>query len=157
MQIAFLGSSETFTNECFLECDKSHIRDLYEYMKLQIKVLGYGRGNFYSLLAIITNSPDSPTLLDTTAGADPGFYRGGRPASEADSCRRSGVELHEQSKLSMAGVQGPLKGPRSSLVFSAQICIFPHSKDPFSLISDIYFDTRYLKFDMLSEAMLKKF
>ena len=41
-----------------------------------------------------------------------------------------------------AGVQGPLKGPGSFWVFSAQICILPHSRDSFSLIFDIYFNTK---------------
>ena len=69
------------------------------------------------------------------------WSRGG-PASEAESCRRSEVESHERSKLSAAGVQGPLKGPGSFWVFDAQICILTHSRDSFSLIFDIYFDTK---------------
>ena len=75
-------------------------------------------------------------------GADPGFGQGGAPASEAKSCRRSEAELHERSKHSAAGVQGPLKGPGSFWVFDAQICIFTHSRDSFSLIFDIFFDTK---------------
>ena len=74
-------------------------------------------------------------------GADPGFGRGG-PASEAKSCRRSEAESCEQSKQSAAGVQGTLKGPGSFRVFNAQICILTHSRDSFSLIFDIYFDTK---------------
>ena len=66
----------------------------------------------------------------------------GVPASEAESCRCSEVESHEQSEHSAAGVQGPLKGPRSFWVFDAQICILTHSRDSFSLIFDIYFDTK---------------
>ena len=56
-------------------------------------------------------------------GADPGFGQGGDPASEA-------------------GVQGLLKGPGSFWVFNAQICILTHSRDSFSLIFDIYFNTK---------------
>ena len=60
------------------------------------------------------------------SGADPGFGQGGAPASEAESCRRS--------EHSVAGVQGPLKGPGSFWVFDAEICILTHSRDSFSLI-----------------------
>ena len=35
-----------------------------------------------------------------------------------------------------------LKGPGSFWVFNAQICILTHSRDSFSLIFDIYFDTK---------------
>ena len=76
------------------------------------------------------------------AGADPGFGQGGAPASEAENCRRSEAESCEQSEQSVAGVQGPLKGPGSFWVFNAQICILTHSRDSFSLIFDIYFDTK---------------
>ena len=48
----------------------------------------------------------------------------------------------ERSEQSAAGVQGPLKGPGSFWVFNAQICILTHSRDSFSLIFDIYFDTK---------------
>ena len=82
-------------------------------------------------------------ILNT--GADPGFGQGGGPASEAESCQRSGAESCERSELSVAGVQGPLKGPGSFWVFSAQICILPHSRAPFSLISDIYIKTKKLQ------------
>ena len=75
-------------------------------------------------------------------GADPGFGQGMAPASEAESCWCSGAELHEQSKLSVAGVQGSLKGIGSFWVFNGQICILPHSRDSFSLIFDIYFNTK---------------
>ena len=70
------------------------------------------------------------------------LVKGGAPASEAESCRRSEVESRERSEHSVAGVQGPLKGPGSFWVFDAQICIFTHSRDSFSLIFDIYFDTK---------------
>ena len=75
-------------------------------------------------------------------GADPGFGQGGAPASEAESCRHSEAESRERSEHSAAGVQGPLKGPGSFWVFDAQICILTHSRDSFSLIFDIYFDTK---------------
>ena len=76
------------------------------------------------------------------SGADPGFGQGGAPGAEAESCRRSEVELHKRSEQFAAGVQGPLKGPGSFWVFNAQICILPHSRDSFSLIFDIYFNTK---------------
>ena len=75
-------------------------------------------------------------------GADPGFGHGGAPASEAEGCRHSEAESRERSEHSAAGVQGPLKGPGSFWVFDAQICILTHSRDSFSLIFDIYFDTK---------------
>ena len=75
-------------------------------------------------------------------GADPGFGQGGAPASEAESCRHSEAESRERSEHSAAGVQGPLKGPGSFWVFDAQICILTHSRDSFSLIFDIYFNTK---------------
>ena len=75
-------------------------------------------------------------------GADPGFGQGGGPGAEAESCRRSEAELCERSEQFAAGVQGPLKGPGSFWVFNAQICILPHSRDSFSLIFDIYFNTK---------------
>ena len=54
------------------------------------------------------------------------------------------VKRSRASKASnfVAGVQGPLKGPGSFWVFNAQICILPHSRDSFSLIFDIYFNTK---------------
>ena len=70
------------------------------------------------------------------------LVKGGAPASEAESCRRSEAESRERSEHSAAGVQGPLKGPGSFWVFDAQICILTHSRDSFSLIFDIYFDTK---------------
>ena len=77
-----------------------------------------------------------------STGADPGFGQGGAPASEAESCRRSEAKSCERSEQSAAGVQGLLKGPGSFWGFNAQICILTHSRDSFSLIFDIYFDTK---------------
>ena len=62
-----------------------------------------------------------------------------------ESCRRSEAESRERSEQYAAGVQGPLKGPGSFWVFNAQICILTHSRDSFSLIFDIYFDTKAKK------------
>ena len=62
------------------------------------------------------------------------LVKGGAPASEAESCRRSEAESRERSEQYAAGVQGPLKGPGSFWVFNAQICILTHSRDSFSLI-----------------------
>ena len=70
------------------------------------------------------------------------LVKGGAPASAAESCRRSEAESRERSEQYAAGVQGPLKGPGSFWVFNAQICILTHSRDSFSLIFDIYFDTK---------------
>ena len=70
------------------------------------------------------------------------LVKGGAPASEAESCRHSEAESRERSEHSAAGVQGLLKGPGSFWVFDAQICILTHSRDSFSLIFDIYFDTK---------------
>ena len=70
------------------------------------------------------------------------LVKGGAPASEAENCRRSKAESCERSEQSVAGVQGPLKGPGSFWVFNAQICILTHSIDSFSLIFDIYLDTK---------------
>ena len=64
------------------------------------------------------------------------LVKGGGPASAAES------EAAERSEQYAAGVQGPLKGPGSFWVFNAQICILTHSRDSFSLIFDIYFDTK---------------
>ena len=61
--------------------------------------------------------------MSWTSGADPGFGQGGAPPSEAESCRLSEAESRERSEHSVAGVQGPLKGPGSFWVFDAQICI----------------------------------
>ena len=81
-------------------------------------------------------------LWRNQAGANPGFGQGRAPGAEAESCRRSEVESRERSEQFVAGVQGPLKGPGSFCVFNAQICILPHSRDSFSLIFDIYFNTK---------------
>ena len=70
------------------------------------------------------------------------LVKGGAPGAEAESCRRSEAELRQRSEQFAAGVQGPLKGPGSFWVFNAQICILPHSRDSFSLIFDIYFNTK---------------
>ena len=45
----------------------------------------------------------------------------GAQGSEAESCRRSKVELHERSEHFVAGVQGLLKGPGNFWVFNAQV------------------------------------
>ena len=66
----------------------------------------------------------------------------GAPASKAESCQCSEAKLCERSEQSVAGVQGLLKGPGSFWGFNAQICILTHSRDSFSLIFDIYFDTK---------------
>ena len=70
------------------------------------------------------------------------LVKGGAPGAEAESCRRSEAELRERSEQFAARVKGPLKGPGSFWVFNAQICILPHSRDSFSLIFDIYFNTK---------------
>ena len=70
------------------------------------------------------------------------LVKGGAPGAEAESCRCSEAELRERSEQFAAGVQGPLKGPGSFWVFNAQICILSHSRDSFSLIFDIYFNTK---------------
>ena len=70
------------------------------------------------------------------------LVKGGPPASEAEICQRSEAESRERSEQSAARVQGTLKGPGSFWVFNAQICILTHSRDSFSLIFDIYFDTK---------------
>ena len=70
------------------------------------------------------------------------LVKGGAPASKAESCRHSEAESCERSEHSAARAQDPLKGPGSFWVFDAQICILTHSRDSFSLIFDIYFDTK---------------
>ena len=67
------------------------------------------------------------------------WSRGGAPGAEAESCRRSEAESRERSEQFAAGVQEAFG---SFWVFNAQICIFPHSRDSFSLIFDIYFNTK---------------
>ena len=66
----------------------------------------------------------------------------GAAGSETESCRCSEAKSCERSEQIATGVQGPLKGPGSFWVFNAQICILPHSRDSFSLIFDIYFNTK---------------
>ena len=46
----------------------------------------------------------------------------------------------------MARFQDLLKGPGNFPVFSAQIFILLHSRDTFSLIPDIYFNTKNFQF-----------
>ena len=70
------------------------------------------------------------------------LVKGGAPGAEAESCRRSEAELRERSEQFVARAQGPLKGPGRFWVFNAQICILPHCRDSFSLIFDIYFNTK---------------
>ena len=78
--------------------------------------------NIVSVTAVILM-----VCIVVVSGADPGFGQGGpQLPSEAES--------REQSEPLAAGVQGPLKGAGSFWVFNAQICIFLHSRDSFSLI-----------------------
>ena len=92
--------------------------------------------------AVRDTSPMSNANLQCRQVRIQDLVKGGAPASEAESCRCSEVESCERSEQSAAGVQGPLKGPGSFWVFNAQICILTHSRDSFSLISDIYYDTK---------------
>ena len=85
-----------------------------------------------------TNTP----ISQVKAGADPGFGQGGAPGPETESCRRSKAESCKQSEQFVARVQGPLKGPGSFWLFNVQIWILPHSRDSFSLIFDIYYNTK---------------
>ena len=81
-------------------------------------------------------------LTAVFTGVDPGFGQGGPQvlrAKVADVAKRS--HAREASNL-QPGSQGPLKGPGSFWVFNAQICILPHSRDSFSLIFDIYLNTK---------------
>ena len=87
-------------------------------------------------------SAKTPIGAYKAAGADPGFSQGGAPGAEAESCRHSEAELRERSEQFAAGVQGPLKGPGSFWVFNAEISSLTHSRDSFSLIFDIYFNTK---------------
>ena len=54
-------------------------------------------------------------------GKDPEFGQRGTPASVTKNCWHNRAESHEQSKLSVAWVQGPLKGFGNFWVFNAQI------------------------------------
>ena len=74
-------------------------------------------------------NPHNPSNFKS--GADPGFGEGGTPASKAESCWDSEVELCKRSKPLVARLQGLLKGPVSFWVINAQICILLHSRDPF--------------------------
>ena len=59
-------------------------------------------------------------------------FNGGGAPSETKSCGGSEVQSHKQSEHFVA----------SFWIFNAQICILPHSRDSFSLIFDIYFNTK---------------
>ena len=87
--------------------------------------------------------------LSVCPGADPGFDQGGA-ASGVESCRCSTVESCEWNELSAVGVQGSFKGSGSFWDFNAQICIISHSRDSFSLIFDIYFNTKSWTLDCTS-------
>ena len=78
---------------------------------------------------------------DEPAGADPGFGQGGSPASEAESCWCSKAKLHEQSKLSVAGSRA-LKQTLEAVGFLMLKYAFSYILDSFSLIFDIYFNTK---------------
>ena len=52
------------------------------------------------------------------------------------------ADVAEWSHASKVSGQGLLKGSGSFWIFNAQICILPHSRDSFSLIFDIYFNTK---------------
>ena len=75
-----------------------------------------------------------PVHFKKFSGADQGFGQGELPASEAESCQCSEAESHDQSKQCVAGIQGLLKGPGSFWGFNC--------RDSFSLIFDIYFNTK---------------
>ena len=64
------------------------------------------------------------------SGADPGFGQGGGPQVLR-------LKVADVAKRAICG-----RGPGSFWVFNAQICILPHSRDSFSLIFDIYFNTK---------------
>ena len=59
-----------------------------------------------------------PTLVNKSnvSGADPGFHLGGGGWGRKRVCARMLITSAEPNSLS-AGVQGPLKGPGSSIVF----------------------------------------
>ena len=66
-------------------------------------------------------------VIQNDAGADPGFGQGGP----------------QLLRLKVANVvKWRALGPGSFWVFNSQICILTHSRDSFSLIFDIYFDTK---------------
>ena len=76
-----------------------------------------------------------------TLGADPGFSQSG-----PQPLRPKFADVAEWSNASEVSYLQPLKDLGSFFIFNAQICILPHSRDPFSLVSNIYFDIRNLKF-----------
>ena len=78
-------------------------------------------------------SIDSSTFSDLPPGADPGFGQGG-----AQLLRPKVADIAKQSRASEASILWA----GSFWVFDAQICILTHSRDSFSLIFDIYFDTK---------------
>ena len=59
------------------------------------------------------------------------LVKGGAPASEAESCRRSGAESHQAKRAICSWGPGPTQGPWKLLSFSTQICILPYSRAPF--------------------------
>ena len=93
---------------------------------------------------VISVNAYSHDAAETRCGSR--IWSRGAPAFQAESYRHSKVESSERSKHSAAGVQGPLKDPGSFWLFDAQICILTHSRDSFSLIFDIYFDTKFETF-----------
>ena len=75
--------------------------------------------------------------LCVSSGADPGFGQGGGP----QLLRPKVADIAKRSRVSEASILR--LGSRARLrVFDAQICILTHSRDSFSLIFDIYFDTK---------------
>ena len=96
----------------------------------------------FGVTFLVSGSMAIEVFYSVISGADPGIGQGGAQASEAESCRRSKAKSCEQSEQSAAGVQGLLKSPGSFWFFNAEICILTHSRDSFSLIFDIFFDTR---------------
>ena len=63
------------------------------------------------------------------------WLRGGPQVLRPKVCDIAQHSRTSKASNFAAGVQGPLKGPGSFWVFNAQICILPHSRDYFSLIS----------------------
>ena len=77
-----------------------------------------------------------------STGADPGFGQGG-----AQVLRPKVADVVNQSCASKMsnlrpGSRARLRALEAFWVFNAQICILPHSRDSFSLIFDIYFNTK---------------
>ena len=82
-------------------------------------------------------------LLCLKSGADPGFGQGGgaqvlRP-KVADKAKRS--RMSEASNL-RPGSRARLRAVEAFGFLMLKICILPHSRDSFSLIFDIYFNTK---------------